>query len=185
MRPKPTTEERFWAKVDRSEPAGCWPWLGAPNDSGYGRLRIAGQLVRAHRLSYELAHGPIPDDLVVRHTCDNPSCVNPQHLIIGTVADNAADMVSRDRQATGERHGMHTYPERRPVGAKNGAKRHPERLPRGEHNGQAVLSVEDVRAIRAAYAAGGIRYADLATRYGVGKMTVCLVVRRKTWAHID
>src|SRR5689334_4116509 len=74
--------ERFWSKVDRRAPAECWLWLGSRDDKGYGRLDRNKRIARAHRLAWELTHGPIPDGLVVRHRCDNPPCVNPAHLLI-------------------------------------------------------------------------------------------------------
>lgn len=72
------------------------------NDDGYGRFRIGSKKVRVHRLSYELHYGPVPESVVVRHKCDMPCCVNPEHLCLGTHADNVQDKVARGRQARGE-----------------------------------------------------------------------------------
>ncbi|MFH8926355.1 helix-turn-helix domain-containing protein [Streptomyces pristinaespiralis] len=100
--------DRFWSKVDRREPDDCWLWTAALNGAGYGVMRPEGQrsgpTVKAHRVSLMLA-GVDVEGLVVRHTCDTPPCVNPAHLSVGTPADNAADMVARDRQARGSRSG--------------------------------------------------------------------------------
>lgn len=89
----------------------CREWVGARFESGYGLIRLAGRTRRAHRVSYEAAYGPIPDGLVVRHTCDNPPCINPEHLLLGTAKDNMADAVSRDRVARGERNAAHKVTE--------------------------------------------------------------------------
>lgn len=89
-------EERFWRQVDRREPDACWPWTGA-TIKGYGHSHWGREHYYAHRKSWELAFGPIPDGMVVRHRCDNPPCVNPAHLEVGTQADNVADMIARGR----------------------------------------------------------------------------------------
>lgn len=77
---------------------GCWEWGGGRFDSGYGQVRIYGKTRRAHRLAYETWVGPIPEDMVVRHKCDNPPCINPEHLELGTPLDNTRDMVKRNRR---------------------------------------------------------------------------------------
>lgn len=86
-------EEEFWAKVDHGDPAVCWPWKGAKLPKGYGLFGI-GKGCRsslAHRVAYIIGNGLIPRGLIVRHSCHNPSCCNPNHLICGTYAENAAD----------------------------------------------------------------------------------------------
>jgi hypothetical protein len=92
---------RFWGRVDRGAPDECWPWLG--KTSPYGTIRERKESTLAHRMAYELANGPIPASAVVRHTCDNPPCCNPAHLLVGTHADNSHDAVVRGRTARGER----------------------------------------------------------------------------------
>ena len=83
----------------------CIEWDKAKDKAGYGVSWLNGKWIRAHRKAYIQNKGEIPDDLVVRHTCDNKACVNPDHLILGTHQDNSTDMVSRDRQAKGEQVG--------------------------------------------------------------------------------
>ena len=88
-------EERFWAKVDKVD-KGCWEWT-ATKSAGYGRFKVNGYLLLAHRYSYELCHGPIPEGLWVLHHCDNPGCVNPEHLFLGTRSDYMIDCVCKGR----------------------------------------------------------------------------------------
>lgn len=91
---------RFWSKVLVRRPGVCWPWRGAKHNHGYGVFKVSREagLVKAHRFAWELANGPIPEGLVVRHQCDNPPCCNPAHLTTGTQADNIADMHARGRR---------------------------------------------------------------------------------------
>ena len=87
--------------------SGCWLWINAINRQGYGRFRVEGIHKRAHRVSYEMYVAPIPKGMQCLHHCDIPGCVNPDHLFIGTVADNAADMMAKGRNnpVKGEAHG--------------------------------------------------------------------------------
>lgn len=110
--------DRFWSKVDKS--GSCWEWVGARNNKGYGQIRINKRLLLAHRVGYELENSKIPDGMCVLHRCDNPSCVNPSHLFLGTVADNNRDMHDKGRAVDN----------------------------RGERSGKAKLKEEDVKWIR-------------------------------------
>ena len=98
LTPKPTVEQRFWAKVDKESPNGCWEWTAGLNGAGYGQFTMwPASPVRAHRFSWELRHGPIPDGLCALHRCDNRPCVNPDHLFLGTRGDNIRDCFSKGR----------------------------------------------------------------------------------------
>jgi DNA-binding transcriptional regulator YiaG len=100
------TDERFWGKVRKG--AGCWEWTASVNGHGYGQImtRENGRrrLLLAHRVSY-LWHKGDPGEMCVMHTCDNRKCVNPEHLTLGTRADNQRDMARKGRSARGERGG--------------------------------------------------------------------------------
>lgn len=108
--------ERFWARVDKSEE--CWVWTSTKNSQGYGMVIVQSPgdpsiplHIRAHRLSYLLHFGPPPDRLMVLHRCDNPPCVRPDHLFLGTAADNARDMASKGRAGAQQRtHCPHGHP---------------------------------------------------------------------------
>jgi len=95
-------EERFWARVDRTGD-GCWPWLRGRDTKGYGNVYWGKRMQRASRVAYELTRGPIPAGHEIRHRCDNPICVRPDHLETGTHADNMRDMVDRGRSTSGAR----------------------------------------------------------------------------------
>src|SRR5215207_4914988 len=133
--------ERFWKHV-RKTPT-CWVWTGGAARNGYGVFRDdRSRHVAAHRFSYELHYGPFNLSLSELHRCDNPPCVRPDHLFLGTYADNAQDMKAKDR---------HT---------------------RGERFATVKLNTDQVREIRARYSAGGISQRQLAAEYGVSEGAV-------------
>ena len=175
---KQTLEQRFWPKVQKSD--GCWLWTGSKDARGYGRLknpRTGATPLKAHRVSWEVHFGPIPDELWVLHSCDNPPCVNPAHLFLGTQADNMRDMVQKGRQ------GSLVHPERLARGDRHGSRLHPERLnpPRGERHRSAKLTWAQVAEIRRLYAAGYITQQQLADQFGVALTTINPLLRGKTW----
>lgn len=87
----------FWNKVNKNAPNGCWEWTGYTNNRGYGSLHFQGKAHRSHRFSYQLHYGVDPKDLYVCHKCDNPSCVNPKHLFLGSQTDNMQDKIIKGR----------------------------------------------------------------------------------------
>ena len=111
-------EKRFWGFVPMREDGKCWLWHGSRQSDGYGYFRVGSKVHKAHRISFEMINGTIPEGMLALHSCDNPSCVNPAHLRIGTYKENAEDRNAKERQA------------------------------RGERNGKAVLTVDDVGEIR-------------------------------------
>lgn len=107
-----TMEQRFKKKYLINDQTDCWEWTASKNNIGYGMFRFDSNGMRtAHRVSYEMHKGPIPQGHVVCHTCDNPKCVNPDHLWTGTLKDNAQDMVAKGRMARamlGKKHKLAT-----------------------------------------------------------------------------
>lgn len=178
--------ERLWEKVDKDGPTvphmttRCWVFTGCCSaNHGYGRIAIARSVARrAHRVSWELANGPIPDGLFVLHRCDNPPCVRPDHLFLGTQRDNILDMHRKGRGATGDRNGARLHPERVPRGERHSSRLHPERLRRGENHPQARLSDGEVAEIRRLYSAG-VSGRSLATMFGVRPGLVSQLVTYK------
>ena len=133
----PSLNERFWAKVEKTDP--CWLWYGSKRTFGHGRLKLGKHTLAAHRVSWEIHFGNIPNGLCVLHRCDNPSCVRPDHLFLGTKSDNNVDRDSKDRQAKGDR---------------NGSRIHRDRMPRGVANIATKLTPSDVIEIRRRFASG-------------------------------
>lgn len=152
-------EDRFFARVGRKTESGCVLWNGSFSKRGYGILAIYKEdggcrSIGANRLSYQLFNGPVVDGLHVCHRCDNPACINPTHLFLGTNAENHADKAAKKRSAHGER------------------------------NAGAKLKAWQVTEIRSRYQQGGISIAALAKEYGMSQYPIHALVKRITWKHV-
>ncbi|MCK9496739.1 MAG: HNH endonuclease [Dehalococcoidia bacterium] len=156
--------DRFWSKVDQNGPipehvpslGPCWVWTASRN-KGYGQFNRDGRPVPAHRVSYELAHGPVPDGLFVMHRCDNRACVRPEHLAPGTPAENTADMDNKGRRIN---------------------------VPQvGESHGCARLTEEEVIEIRRRVSTGE-KSRLVAADYGVSRETVSAIKTGRLWKHL-
>lgn len=135
VNPSPKDVARFWKYVPEKPEDGCWHWCGNVSKVGYGRIWFNRKFVLAHRLCWVISFGVVPEKMCVLHKCDQRSCVNPDHLFIGTHQDNSDDMVRKGRQASGDRNGSRLHPERLARGVRSGAYTHPERIARGDRNG--------------------------------------------------
>lgn len=146
---------RFMGHVHVGGIGDCWLWTGNKPDGRYGHFSVGGKAVKAHRWIYGLLCEAVPDDAVVRHRCDNPSCVNPRHLEPGTLSQNTRDAIDRGR-----------WPDRQ-----------------GEKHPLAVLTEVEVRQIRR-MAACGNTHAKIAERYEVSPKHIGKIVRRENWKHV-
>lgn len=158
------TSESFWSRVSVGNLDECWPWQGSTNSTGYGNAAWHGKLYCAHRVAawllglVEHPAAPIDKDAhgFVLHSCDNRLCCNPTHFFMGNFTSNMLDMYEKKRHVV-------YY---------------------GSSHANAKLTDEDVLAIRARYALGGVRQVDIANDYGVNQVTISLVVRRETYTWI-
>lgn len=155
-------ETRLWAKVNKFGTihptlGACWEWTGSVDVSGYGYLSVNAVEIKAHRFSWSLVNGEIPDGLVILHKCDNPPCVNPDHLQLGTLLDNNLDMKNKGRHQHGERHS------------------------------HAKLTENDVLEILAVYIPRHpINGASaLGRKYGVSREAIREIIKGKNWKHLQ
>lgn len=163
----PSEIKRFWSKVDSSGgAAACWPWTGPRSPRGYGRFYAGSSPFgqkhwRANRAMWLVVEGDTPGDLFVCHRCDNPSCVNPDHLFLGTPADN-----TRDMQVKG---------------------RHPRTAawsPQGEVNPNAKLTAAQVVEMRQRWVRGGVSKSQLGREYGVSSTMASWIILHRNWTHL-
>lgn len=168
-----TPEERFWAKVNKGGPTPdrnvygdigqCWVWTSGKDLRGYGCFNKApGEATRAHRYSWAITVGPVPDGLSVLHRCDERACVRPDHLFLGDQGDNMRDMAAKGRQWV---------------------QLNPERHFRGEQHPNAALTETSVIEARRRHAAGE-SFGAIARNLGVNRSSVARAVLRKSWKHV-
>lgn len=149
----------FFKKIHKTD--SCWEWIGGTNQYGYGKFRIGSSKDRtrctcpSHRISYMLFKGDIPDDLNICHSCDNPKCVNPDHLWTGTHNDNVQDKILKGRDLRGEKHQ------------------------------NSKLTSDQIKEIREEYSHGNISMSKLGKKYSVCSAVIHDIVHRKSWVHID
>ena len=151
--PKQTLEQGYSKFVIKNYDS-CWGWSGCCPTPGYGQFRTNGRLERAHRASWIINFGEIPEGMHVLHKCDNRICSNPDHLFLGTNLDNIKDMVSKNRHPTLNKH--------------------------GELNHKSKLKYEDIYGIRNLISAG-LSQLKIARMYNVCQMTICLIANNKIW----
>lgn len=145
---------RFWSKVEIvDDKNSCWNWNAGCFSDGYGAFYLAGKTRKAQRISWILSHGQL-GELCVLHKCDNPKCVRPDHLFLGTNVDNMRDKVSKNRTCCGEQHG--------------GSK----------------LSERQVTEIRKKYSNGEYTQVELGNLFKVSNVLISLIVNRKAWKHV-
>ncbi len=168
-RPATPLSIRFWAKVDKT--SECWLWTAGVDKDGYGRIWVNAErrAVHANIIAWELTNGPVPDGLCVCHRCDNPRCVKPTHLFLGTIADNTEDARIKGRLATSDRNGMRV---------------HPESTLRGEANPNSKLRTCDVKEIFRLYNTGKVRQVDLAKQFGVTQTAISGILLGRGWKHV-
>lgn len=156
------------AKVEKTD--SCWNWIGCLHKSGYGWVTSSGKTQLAHRLAYKIFKGIIPQELCVCHSCDNKRCVNPDHLWLGSQAENIKDRDSKGRQVS-------------PSGEKHRFRLYPESVPKGSAHPLAKLTEPQVLAIKSRYSLGwSVRV--LAKEYGVNVPAVYKLLNGKTWRHL-
>lgn len=162
-----TLEQKFWARVQKSD--GCWLWIGSRRDrrpqQNYGRFLLSGKFVYAHRWSWELHFGAIPDGLDVLHHCDTPPCIRPDHLFLGDHATNMADKARKGRAPTSAH--LHSYD-----------------FQKGANHPDVKLTEDNVREIRRLLGQGVPRL-QIARAFGVSTGPIGAIARGKTWRHVN
>ncbi len=148
--------ERFWSKVNIKGEDDCWEWLGNHDLEGYGKLSAFHTSFMAHRIMYFLKKEKFSEDLKILHTCDNPSCCNPNHLKLGTQKDNVQDCINKNRRS-------------------------PQN---GENNHRSILTEKDVKEIKRLYETGQYSYRKLGDIFGVKESTISYAIKGISWSGV-
>lgn len=149
---------RFWSKVKVGNPDECWEWTAHKNNTGYGIFGLGNGKFLASRISWTVKYGPIEKGMCVCHKCDNPACVNPSHLFLGTIMENVHDKMRKGRYVKGL-------------------------IYRGESNKSAKLTEKDILEIRTLYD-NGISTRKIAVKFKVGASTIWSACKRVSWSHV-
>ena len=184
-------EERFWSKAKKVK-GGCWEWQRSRNQQGYGMFWFKNKWMRANRVAWELIYGSIPLNMQVCHSCDNPGCVNPNHLFLGSQHDNMRDCVRKGRWGKGYAQGITTkelcgrYKISRStvLGIVRGEVWKDVGGKRSIRNYKHKLTVGEVTEIRRRYSVEKISHRELAKAYGVRHCTIGAILRGKNWKHL-
>lgn len=147
---------RFWSRVMKGNETECWKWTASAYGDGYGHFRLKGCPSGAHRFSYYLKNGDFDRRLFVLHKCDNPRCVNPAHLFLGTSQDNIRDCVAKGRN----------------------------RPPTGESSATAILNGTAVLEMRRLYRERKASSIGIAKKFGIARQLAIKAIRGETWAHL-
>jgi len=150
------TFKDIWRQIDIRNEDDCWEWVGHKDKNGYGRATINRKDYRSHRIVYKETYGTIPEGLFILHTCNNPSCCNPNHLYTGTNQDNMDQMVADGRS--------------------------PHLI--GEKSGTHKLKEKDVLEIRQLYSTGEYTQRDLSKKYGISQTEISRIYHRTRWDHV-
>lgn len=153
---KGTLASNYWKNVVKGVGEDdCWSWSGHSH-KGYGRVCIDYKYKQAHRVSWELHFGPIPEGMLVCHKCDNPPCTNPKHLFIGSHLDNNDDKISKGRSAP----------------------QHGENNPSAKANAALIIKIFEMKK-------SGMRNCDISREVGLGQVVVCQILKRDRWKHVE
>ena len=161
--------ERFWRKVNKTD--GCWIWTAARQRRGYGAFWTPEKIYPAHRWIYQVLNGPISLDLQVCHHCDNPPCVRPDHLFVGTRRDNMLDCARKGRRGMQPHPANSQFRNRRTIQC------------RGEDQGNAKLTTAQVLEMRQ-LANEGATAAAVARKFSINAGHVRRIIARKAWTHV-
>lgn len=151
--------DRFKSKYRVNPVSGCWKWIASYAPGGYGQFCFDGSMRRAHRVSWIIHNGPIPEGMLVCHRCDNPSCVNPEHLFLGTHKDNMRDMIAKGRDNL-------------------------VISPKGEDQHLSKLTEDKVLSMRKLRKETGMPYIKIGELFGISESASHAAITKVTWRHI-